>query len=95
MRNTGYYGTSQGAHIVELRRGSVHHVAIGSVERFPPAEVPIRGLLKFHRLTTIRGKPAKQLATALSGIALACAKGQISLHDRQAQFDAAIRSAGS
>ncbi len=92
-RNSGYYGNARGAKVVELRRGSVHHVEIGSVERFAPADVAIRGTLKFRPSATIQGKPARDLAAKLSQVSIAHQRGELSADAALAANDAAIAAA--
>ena len=92
MRTTNHYGMTCGAAVVELRRGSVHHVDFGTVERFPADEVPIRGgaVLRFRPTATIAGNRARDLADKLGAISLACARGEITMQERAERFDDAI-----
>jgi hypothetical protein len=85
MRNSYYYGHTVGAKVTELRRGSVNSVSIGCVERNP-----IDGSIALRLSCRVIGKPAKALATTLYEISIACARGEITMTQRVAQFDAAI-----
>ena len=85
MRNSYYHGHTVGAKVTELRRGSVNSVSIGCVERNP-----IAGSITLRPSCRVIGKPAKVLAATLSEISIACARGEITMEQRVAQFDAAI-----
>jgi hypothetical protein len=85
MRKSYYFGRTVGAKVTELRRGSVNNVSIGCVERNP-----IDGSIKLRPSCRMTGKPAKALAATLSEISIACARGEITMAQRCAQFDAAI-----
>ena len=91
MRKTNRYGRALGAVVVELRRGSVHHVDIGIVERFPP-ETQIIGapLLRFTPQGTVTGRAAKTLAAMPSDAIAASFRD----HDTKYldRFDNAIRA---
>jgi len=96
MRKSDYYGYKHGARVVELRRGSVHHVDIGSVERFSPEHRAMgAGILRFTPATTISGQPARDLAATLARLSIECARGEISQAERTDQFDAVIRGSVS
>jgi hypothetical protein len=81
MRNSYHNGRTVGAKVTELRRGSVNSVSIGCVERHP-----IDGSITLR----LSGKPAKALAATLYEISISCARGEITMEQRVAQFDAAI-----
>ena len=85
MRNSYHYGHTVGAKVTELRRGSVNSVSIGCVERNPLA-----GSITLRPSCRVIGKPAKALAATLYEISIACARGEITMAQRAAQFDAAI-----
>src|ERR1700730_6764657 len=85
MRNSYYFGHTVGAQLTELRRGSVNSVSIGCVERNP-----IDGSIKLRPSCRVIGKPAKALAATLSEISISCQRGEITMAQRAAQFDAAI-----
>ena len=85
MRNSYCFGHTVGAKVTELRRGSVNSVSIGCVERNP-----IDGSIKLRPSCRVTGKPAKALAATLSEISIACARCEMTMAQRVAQFDAAI-----
>jgi hypothetical protein len=85
MRNSYYFGHTVGAKVTELRRGSVNSVSIGCVKRNP-----LDGSIALRPSCRLIGKPAKALAATLSEISIACARGEITMEQRVAQFDAAI-----
>jgi hypothetical protein len=85
MRNSYYFGRTVGAKVTELRRGSVNSVSSGCVERNR-----IDGSIALRPSCQVIGKPAKALAATLSEISIACARGEITMEQRVAQFDAAI-----
>src|ERR1700730_2941958 len=84
MRNSYYFGHTVGAKVTELRRGSVNSVSIGCVERRIDGSIALRASCR------VIGKPAKALAATLSEISISCARGEITMEQRCAQFDAAI-----
>ena len=85
MRNSYYFGRTVGAKVTELRRGSVNSVSIGCVERNP-----LDGSIALRPFCQVIGKPAKALAATLYEISISCARGEITMEQRVAQFDAAI-----
>ena len=85
MRNSYYFGDTVGAKVTELRRGSVNSVSIGCVERNR-----IDGSIKLRAFCQVIGKPAKALAATLSEISISCERGEITVAQRIAQYDAAI-----
>jgi hypothetical protein len=85
MRNSYYFGCTVGAKVTELRRGSVNSVSIGCVERNP-----IDGSIALRSSCRVIGIPAKALAATLSEISISCQRGEITMAQRAAQFDAAI-----
>jgi hypothetical protein len=85
MRNSYHFGHTVGAMVTEFRRGSVNNVSIGRVERNP-----IDGSIKLRPSCRVIGKPAKALAATLSEISISCQRGEITMAQRAAQFDAAI-----
>jgi hypothetical protein len=100
IRNSYHFGYTVGAMVTELRRGSVisgsvnsgsvnsgsvNSVSIGCVKRNP-----LDGSIALRPSCRLIGKPAKSLATTLSEISIACARGEITMAQRVAQFDAAI-----
>jgi len=85
MRNSYYFGHTVGAKVTELRRGSVNSVSIGCVERNP-----IDGSIALRPSCRVIGKPGKALAATLYEIRIACARGEITMEQRVARFDAAI-----
>ena len=85
MCNSYYYGDTVGAQVTELRRGSVNSVSIGCVKRNP-----IDGSIALRSSCRVIGIPAKALAATLSEISIACQRGEITMAQRAAQFDAAI-----
>ncbi len=95
MRTTDYMGRETGAQAVELRRGSVSYISLGSVERYSSEEQAMgAGVLRFRPSCRLTGKPAKALANRLSEIRLDYHRGQISAEQRMAAIDAAIRAEG-
>jgi hypothetical protein len=94
MRKINRYGRTLGAVVVELRRGSVHHVDIGPVKWHGASANIIGGPLTWGAAEmTIDGKAAKELAAALSDISIACHRGEIGPAERATRFDEAIRAA--
>src|ERR1700730_7762491 len=85
MRTSYHSGHTVGAKVTELRRGSVNSVSIGCVERNP-----INGSIALRLSCRVIGKPAKALAATLSEISISCQRGQITMAQRAAQFDAAF-----
>ena len=85
MRNSYHFGHTVGAMVTELRRGSVNSASIGCVKRNP-----LDGSVALRPSCRLIGKPAKALAATLSEISIACARGEITMAQRVAQFDAAI-----
>src|SRR6266481_9568231 len=85
MRNSYYFGHTVGAKVTELRRGSVNSVSIGCVERNR-----IDGSIALRPSCRVIGKPAKALAATLSEISISCQRGEITMEQRVARFDAAI-----
>jgi hypothetical protein len=91
MRQTDYMGRENGARAVELRRGSTHHVDIGSVERHSAEQRALgASILRFKRAATISGLPAKTLAARLHEITMAYHRGQISAEQRMTAIDTAL-----
>jgi hypothetical protein len=91
MRRTDYMGRETGAQAIELRRGSVNYISLGSVERCSAEERAITGtILRFRPSCRLVGKPAKALASRLHEISMAHHRGQISAEQRMAAIDAAI-----
>src|SRR6266404_2848680 len=78
-------GHTVGAMVTELRRGSVNSDSIGCVKRNP-----LDGSVALRPSCRLIGKPAKALAATLSEISIACTRGEITMAQRVAQFDAAI-----
>ena len=85
MRNSYYFGLTVGAKVAELRRGSVNSVSIGCVERNR-----IDGSIALRLSCRVIRKPAKVLAAKLSEISISYQRGEITMAQRAAQFDAAI-----
>jgi hypothetical protein len=85
MRNSYHFGHTVGAMVTELRRGSVNSGSIGCVGRNP-----IDGSIKLRLSCRVIGKLAKALAATLAEISISCARGEITMAQRAAQFDAAI-----
>jgi hypothetical protein len=95
MRTIDYMGRESGARAVELRRGSVSYISLGSVERYSAEEQAMgSGLLRFRPSCRVTGKPAKALVSRLHEISLAYHRNQITANERMAAVDAAIRSEG-
>ena len=85
MRNSYHFGRTVGAKVPELRRGSVNSVSIGCIERNL-----IDGSIKLRPSCRVIGKPAKALAATLSEISISCQRGEITMAQRAAEFDAVI-----
>ena len=95
MRKTHYMGRECGAQTVEMRRGSVSYVTLGSVERPSAAEQAIGAPgWRFRPSCQLKGKPAKVLAARLSSIAIAYGHGEITAEQRLDAVDCAIRAEG-
>jgi hypothetical protein len=86
MRNSYYHGRTVGAKVTELRRGAVNSVSVGRIERNA-----LDGSIALRLASNpLSGRAAKALAARLSQIAIACARGEITMQERAAQFDTAI-----
>jgi len=91
-RKTSYMGYTAGAVAVELRRGSVNYLALGTVDRFTPEEQAINGgcLYKFRETRRLTGVAAKALAARLAEVSRQWARGELTSEQRMAATDAMI-----
>jgi hypothetical protein len=95
MRKTYYMGRECGAQAVEMRRGTISYISLGSVERPPAAEQAIGAPgWRFRPSCQLKGKPAKALADRLSSISIAYGCGEITAEQRLDATDRAIRAEG-
>lgn len=61
MRSTNYYGNEYGAIEIELRKGSVKKIVLGTVKRYTVEEQAMgAGTLKFSPFREITGPALKQ-----------------------------------
>ena len=78
MRKTYYMGRECGAQTVEMRRGNISYISLGSVERPSPDEQAMGAPgWRFRPSCRLTGKPAKALADRLSSISIAHGRGEI------------------